>query len=67
MKAQRARDNPSAKAKPLCEGVSRVDEPCNSPATVQCEKCDRWFCEAHAQDDQWHPCLFEPGDEGGEG
>jgi len=67
MKAQQAKENPAAEPKPLCQGVSRMDEPCNSPATVFCETCERWLCEAHADDDQWHPCVFEPGDEGGEG
>jgi len=25
------------------------------------------ICEAHAEDEHWHPCALEPGDEGGEG
>jgi hypothetical protein len=53
--------------KPSCEAVSRLDEPCNVSAAVFCEKCERWFCDAHAQDDHWHACALEPGDEGGEG
>ena len=67
MKAQQARENPAGEMKPSCEGVSRLDEPCNVSAAVFCEKCERWFCDAHAQDDHWHACALEPGDEGGEG
>lgn len=67
MKAQPAKDNSDAEPQPLCQGVSRLDEPCNAPATVFCENCERWLCEAHADDEQWHPCMFEPADEGGEG
>ncbi len=67
MKAQQAREHATGEAKPSCEGVSRLDEPCNVSAAVFCEKCGRWFCNAHAQDDHWHSCALEPGDEGGEG
>jgi hypothetical protein len=67
MRAQQAREKPSVEPKPLCEGISRGDEPCNSTATVLCEKCGRWFCAAHAQDDAWHGCVLQPGEEGGEG
>jgi hypothetical protein len=67
MKAKRARENPNEKAKPSCEAVSRLDEPCNQSAAVFCEKCERWFCAEHMEDDQWHACHLEPGDEGGEG
>jgi hypothetical protein len=42
----------------LCQAVPPNDEPCDSPATVHCEKCDRWFCDAHA--------MLPPGDEGAE-
>jgi hypothetical protein len=52
----------------VCQAVSPSDEPCDyHPATVHCPQCERWFCEAHAEDDEWHPCVLEPGDEGGEG
>jgi len=30
-----------------------------------CATC-RWFCDAHAEDEEWHPCILPPGDEGGE-
>jgi hypothetical protein len=48
----------------LCQAVSPNDEPCDSPATVHCAKCERWFCDA--EDEEWHPCMLPPGDEGGE-
>jgi hypothetical protein len=67
MKAQAARENPNEEVKPSCEAVSRLDEPCNQSATIFCDKCERWFCAAHMQDDQWHSCHLEPGEEGGEG
>jgi hypothetical protein len=50
----------------ICQGVSPADEPCNLQATVHCMQCDRWFCDAHAEDDQWHPCMLVEGEEGGE-
>jgi hypothetical protein len=50
----------------LCQGVSPTDERCDHPATVHCVKCGKWFCDAHAEDQEWHPCMMEPGDEGGE-
>jgi len=67
MRAQQARENPAGEPKPSCEGVSRLDEPCNESAVVFCDECERWFCSAHAEDDHWHACALEPGDEGGEG
>jgi hypothetical protein len=67
MKAKPARENSNPTAKPSCEGVSRLDEPCNQSAAIFCENCDRWFCAPHMQDDQWHACQLEPADEGGEG
>jgi hypothetical protein len=33
---------------------------------VHCAKCGRWFCDAHAEDEEWHPCMLPLGDEGGE-
>ncbi len=67
MKAQPARENSGNEAKPSCEAVSHLDEPCNESASVFCDKCERWFCAAHAHDDLWHTCQLEPGEEGGEG
>jgi hypothetical protein len=51
----------------FCQGVSPKDEPCNFPATVRCTKCERWFCDAHAEDDEWHACMLPEGEVGGEG
>lgn len=67
MKAQQARENAAGEPKTSCDAVSRLDEPCNASAAVFCDKCERWFCSAHAQDDQWHTCTLDPGDVGGEG
>lgn len=67
MKAKPARERKGEKPQPVCEGVSPLDEPCNLPATVQCERCERWFCAGHAEDDEWHPCVLAEGEEGGEG
>lgn len=50
-----------------CQGVSPNDQACNQPATVHCIKCDLWFCDLHAEDEQWHACMVSEGDEGGEG
>lgn len=49
-----------------CQGVSPTAEPCNLPATVHCVQCDLWFCDIHAEDDQWHACILVEGEEGGE-
>jgi hypothetical protein len=50
----------------ICQGVSPNDVPCGYPATVHCANCGRWFCDAHAEDEEWHACVVSPGDEGGE-
>jgi len=49
-----------------CQGISPNDEPCDFPATAHCAKCGRWFCDAQAEDDQWHTCMLPSGDEAGE-
>jgi len=56
----------SADPERLCQGVSPDDEPCNYSATVHCATCSRWFCDVHAEDEEWHPCTLPPGEEGGE-
>ena len=56
----------SADPERLCQGLSPDDEPCNYPATVHCATCSRWFCDIHAEDEEWHPCTLPPGEEGGE-
>jgi hypothetical protein len=50
-----------------CEAISPMAEPCDSTATSHCGICGRWFCAVHAQDETWHICVVEPGEEGGEG
>ena len=39
----------------LC--MSRYGERCTGEATVHCPKCGRWFCDAHAEYEKWHPCA----------
>jgi hypothetical protein len=56
----------SAGLRRSCQGVSPSDEPCGYPAPVHCPTCERWFCDAHAKDEEWHPCVLPPGEEGGE-
>jgi hypothetical protein len=49
-----------------CQGVSLMDEPCDSAAIFLCGICRRRFRAVHAEDEAWHTCVREPGDEGGE-
>lgn len=37
--------------------ISRYGERCSSEAAVHCPKCGRWFCDAHAEDENWHVCV----------
>jgi hypothetical protein len=41
----------------FCQAVSPWDEPCLTPATKHCEQCNRWFCQAHFGDPNWHSCA----------
>jgi hypothetical protein len=50
----------------LCEAVSPGHEPCEYLATVHCGTCDRWFCDGHIEEEEWHSCALPPGEEGGE-
>ena len=50
-----------------CQAVSPMDEPCDARATYHCERCGRWFCAVHAEDEAWHYCVLNEGDVGGEG
>jgi hypothetical protein len=50
----------------LCQGVSPNDAPCGYPATVHCATCGRWFCDAHAENEEWHSCALAPEEGGGE-
>jgi hypothetical protein len=61
--------NPTESLDPekTCQAVSPIDEPCDAPASYRCESCGRWFCEAHAEDEAWHPCSLQDREEGGEG
>jgi hypothetical protein len=51
----------------LCQGISAGDAVCDYPAGIHCSTCNGWFCDAHAEDGQWHSCMLPPpGDVGGE-
>lgn len=50
----------------LCQGVSASDDSCDYPANVHCATCGKWFCDAHAEDDEWHQCMSAPRDDGSE-
>jgi len=45
----------------LYQAVSPSSTVCGFPATVRCTTCGKWFCDAHAEDEQWHPCVLLPG------
>jgi len=51
----------SADLERSCQGVSTGHDACTYPASVRCPTCSKWFCDAHAEDDQWHPCMPPPG------
>lgn len=38
--------------------VSRYGERCSGEATVHCPRCGRWFCDAHAEEENWHNCAL---------
>lgn len=40
-----------------CQGVSEKEGPCNLAGTVHCVRCDLWFCDIHAEDEEWHACM----------
>jgi hypothetical protein len=46
----------------MCQGVSRMDEPCDEQGQRFCEQCGLWFCRAHFPDPEWHPCAPEQGE-----
>jgi hypothetical protein len=56
----------SADLERLCQGISPGPAECTYPATVRCVSCKKWFCDGHAEDERWHPCMLPPSDEGGE-
>jgi hypothetical protein len=54
----------NAKEKPeqqLCQGVSRLDEPCDATAQRRCPRCGLWFCRSHFPDPDWHSCAPDQG------
>src|SRR6266853_397962 len=58
--AMREEESASADLERLCQGISPDVGACTYPATVRCPSCQKWFCDAHAEDGQWHPCML-PG------
>jgi hypothetical protein len=60
------KERANADVKPLCQAVSSNDEPCDNPATLHCMRCGTWFCDTHAEDEEWHSCSLPSGEEGGE-
>jgi hypothetical protein len=44
-----------------CQAISSSNATCGFPASVRCTICGKWFCEAHAEDEQWHRCAQLPG------
>jgi hypothetical protein len=67
MQPQPARQINNEAVAPTCQAQSHFDEPCNALAVTRCERCNQWFCAEHAADDEWHACLLDEGDIGGEG
>jgi hypothetical protein len=49
----------------LCQGISLGVAACTYPATVRCTSCKKWFCDAHAEDEQWYPCMLSDSEERG--
>ena len=49
-----------------CQALSALGEPCDTSATRHCGVCGKWFCSVHAEDEAWHRCALELGEEGGE-
>jgi hypothetical protein len=42
-----------------CPASAPGELPCNLPATVHCVRCDQWFCDIHAEDEERHACMRE--------
>ena len=57
----------SQKFESTCQAESPMDETCDALASYQCGVCGKWYCAIHAENEMWHLCVLEPGDEGGEG
>jgi hypothetical protein len=51
----------------VCQALSAMGEHCETSAICHCDICGKWLCGVHAEDEAWHRCALEPGDEGGEG
>jgi len=51
-------ESASADLERLCQGISPGVAACTYPATVHCTSCKKWFCDAHGEDERWHPCML---------
>jgi hypothetical protein len=57
-KPSTATEETQAEYSNLVHLCSRYAERCSYEATVHCPKCGKWFCDAHAEDGNWHPCVL---------
>ena len=57
----------SPKFESTCQAEFPMDETCDELASYRCGVCGKWYCAIHAENEMWHLCVLEPGDEGGEG
>ncbi len=64
---QQENQTQSANFEWVCQALSATGEPCDISATCHCAVCRKWFCVVHAEDEAWHRCALEQGEEGGEG
>ncbi len=64
---QQENQTQSANLEWVCQALSAIGEPCDTSATCHCGICGKWFCVVHAEDEAWHRCALEQGEEGGEG
>ncbi len=51
----------------VCQAITATEEACKLAATCHCSVCGKWFCVVHAEDEAWHRCELEPGDEAEKG
>jgi hypothetical protein len=51
----------------VCQAITATEEACKLAATCHCSVCGTWFCVVHAEDEAWHRCELEPGDEAEKG
>ncbi len=47
----------------VCQALSSTEETCKVSSTCHCLVCGKWFCSIHAEDEAWHRCAIDAGDE----